>query len=162
MRRVVALLPFVSRSLALCALLAGVGAGLLEASLGASLVCFDTCPSRAYYFTHIVPDGLRALIPCLVLEALAIVAFVAYCSGTRQSPRVLLTLLVALVGGVIGVAVLSALAQHAQATLPIWGGDAGDTLREAPLVAWAQQWGWAITLAAGTWSGALLFLQWRR
>jgi hypothetical protein len=161
-RRVVALLPFVSRGLALGALLAGIGAGLLEASLGAGLVCFDTCPTRADYFAHIGPTTLRVLTPCFVLEALAIAAFVAYCGATRQIPRALLLFLVLLLGGLAGVAVLSALAQHGQATLPVWGGEEGDLLREAPLVAWAQLWGWAIVLIAGIWSGALLFLQWRR
>jgi hypothetical protein len=46
MRKVVQFLLFASRGLAVCAVLAGLGAGLFEATFDAGFVCFDTCPSR--------------------------------------------------------------------------------------------------------------------
>jgi hypothetical protein len=46
MWHVVRFLPFVVRGLAICAILAGVGVGLLGV-FGASFGCFDTCPTRA-------------------------------------------------------------------------------------------------------------------
>jgi hypothetical protein len=81
MQQVVRLLPDVSRSLAICAVLAGLGAGFLEA-FGADLVCFDTCPTQADYFAHLGPIAAHILTPCVVLEALAFAAFLAYCLAT--------------------------------------------------------------------------------
>ena len=157
MRQVVRSLPFVSRSLAVCAVLAGLGAAYLEASLGAGFVCFDTCPTRAPYFAHLDSLAVKELMPCVVLEALAFTAFLTYCLATRQTRRALITLLVLLVGGLLGFATLTALAQHAQATLPV---GEGGLLVETPLVAWQSQWGLSLALVAGAWSGVLAYLQW--
>ena len=161
MSKVVQLLLFASRGLAVCAVLAGLGAGLL-AYWASGLVCFDSCPTRASYFASLEPGTVRVLAPCVVLEALALAVFLAYCLATRQTRRAVISLLFLLVAGAVGVVALSALVQHAQATLPVWGGDAGDLLREAPLVAWTTQWGLALTLAAGVWSGIPALTQWRR
>ncbi len=102
------------------------------------------------------------MTPCVVLEVLAVAIFLLYCLATRQARRAVLALLVLLVGGLAGVAVLIARAQHARATLPIWSGEEGDLLVEGPLGAWVVQWGWALTLVTGAWSGGLAYLQWRR
>ncbi len=161
MPRAVPSLLFATRGLAVCAVLAGLGAGLLEATFG-GLVCFDNCPTRASYFAYLGPGAVHVLTPCVVLEALALVAFLAYCLATRQTRRAVISLLFLLVAGAVGVVALSALAQHAQDTLPVWGGDAGDLLREAPLGDWIVQWGLAVALAAGVWSGVPAFIQWRR
>jgi hypothetical protein len=122
MRRVVQFLPYVSRGLTICAVLAGLAAGLLEATFGAGFVCFDTCPTRAIYFAQLGPTAVQLMMPCVVLEALAMAAFLAYGLATRQARRAVSSLLVLLVG----VAALTALAQHAQATLPVWGDGEGD------------------------------------
>jgi hypothetical protein len=161
MRQIVQFLPFASRGLAICAVLAGMAAGLLEA-MSAGFICFDNCPTRAFYFAGLGPASVRWMTPCVVIEVLALAAFLIYCLATRQARRGVISLLFLLVGGLVGVAVLSALMQHAQATLPVWGGDAGDLLVETPAVAWATQWGLALTLVAGAWSGVLAYLQWRR
>ena len=64
--------------------------------------------------------------------------------------------------GLVGVAALSALAQHARAILPVWGDGEGDLLVEGPLLAWAALWGCSLMLVAGAWSGVLAYLQWGR
>jgi hypothetical protein len=161
MRQVVQFLPYVTRGLAICAVLAGLAAGLLE-TFGAGFVCFDTCPTRADYFARLGPTAVLLMTPCIVIEALAMAAFLAYCLATRQPWRAVSSLLILLVGGLVGVAALIALAQHAQATLPVRGSVEGDILVETPLETWAQEWGWALTLVAGAWSGVLAYLQWRR
>jgi hypothetical protein len=159
MRRVVYVLPFVTRGLALCAVLAGLGAGLLQATIGTAFICFDTCPSSAYYFAHLGPTAVQILTPCVVLEALAMAAFVPYCLATRQTRRAVLALLVLLVGGLVGIAALAELLQHAQATLT---GEEGDQLLADQLQALTQEWGLALMFVAGAWSGVLAYLQWRR
>lgn len=161
MRQVVQVLHFASRGLAVCALLAGLALGLLGIQF-AGFICFDTCPTRDAYFAGLGPRTVRAMTPCLVLAVLAVAIFLLYCLATRQARRVVISLLFLLVGGLVGVAALGALAQHAQATLPVWGGDAGDLLRETPASEWARQWALALTLVWGTWSGILAYLQWRR
>jgi hypothetical protein len=160
MRHVVRFLPFVMRGLAICAVLAGVGAGLIGV-FGAGFGCFDTCPTHAAYFARLGPAAVWGLAPCVVLEVLAVAIFLLYCLATRQARRAVIALLVLLRGGLVGVAVLGALALHARATLPIWGGDEGDLLVEAPFESWANLWAWALTLVAGAWSGVLAYLQWR-
>jgi hypothetical protein len=159
MRRVVWFLPFVTRGLALCAMLAGLGAGLLEA-IGAGLVCVDSCPTRDFYFSYLGPTAVRIMTPGVVLDMLAAAVFLLYCLATRQTGRAVIVLLVLLVGGLLGAAALDALLQHAQATLP--SASDSEILIEGPVEAWAEQWGWILTLLAGAWSGVLAFLQWRR
>ena len=101
---------------------------------------------------------LQNMTPCVVLEALALMSFLAYCLATRQAWRAVISLLFLLVSGLIGVNILSTLMQQA-ATLPV--GDSG-FLYEAPAVAWAHQWGLALILAAGVWTGVPALIQWRR
>ena len=158
MRKVAQFLLVASRGLAICAVLAGLGVGLLDVYLS-PLVCFDSCPDRDFYFSYLGPTAVRLMTPCIVLEVLAMAVFLAYSLATGQARRAVIALLVLLIGGLIGVAALSALAQHAQATLP---SREGGILLEGPLGAWVGLWGLALALVAGTWSGVLAYLQWRR
>ena len=66
MRKVVQVLPYASRSLAVCAVLAGLGVGLLDVYLS-PLVCFDSCPNRDFYFSYLGPTAVRLMTPCIVL-----------------------------------------------------------------------------------------------
>jgi hypothetical protein len=63
-----------------------------------------------------------------------------------------------LVGGLLGVAGLDALLQHAQVTLPV---GEGDILIAGPAEFFRGLWGLTILLVAGAWSGVLAYLQWR-
>jgi hypothetical protein len=162
MRHAVWFLPFVTRLLAIGAVLAGLGAGYLESTFGVAFICMDVCPTRAVYCSGFGLAALRLLTPCIVLEAAAFVVFLAYCLATRQARRAGRVLVILLVSGVACVTVLTVLSLHARATLPIWGGDAGDLLREGPLVSWQSDWGAAVTLVALAWSGASGYLQGHR
>jgi hypothetical protein len=160
MQKVTTVLLFASRGLAICAVLAGIGVGFLEASFGAAFVCFDSCPTREEMFPTIGPGAvLQPLLPCIVLEVLALGAFVAYCLATGQARRVVLPILFVLVGGLVGVAGLDALRQYAQATLPV---DQDGLVIAESAKAWATWAGLAFLLVAGAWSGVLAYLQWRR
>lgn len=159
MRQVVQFLLFVSRGLAICAVLAGVVTGLFALSFGPAFICFDTCPSRAVYFSNLDSGMVQLMTPCVLLEALALAAFAAHCLAIGQVRRTIAPILFFLIGGLVGVAALGALLQYGQATLPV--GEDG-ILLEGPAVAWAQQWGLALLLVAGAWSGVLARLQWRR
>src|SRR5258708_32702971 len=146
MRHVVRFLPFVTRGLAICAVLAGLAPGLYAVTFG-GLACLDgPCPTRSQYFTRFGANTVPWMTPCIVLEMLAAAVFLLYCLATRQARRAVIALLVLLGGGLVGVAVLGALALHARATLPIWGGDAGDLLVEGPFESWANLWAWALML----------------
>lgn len=159
MRKVVEFLHFTSRVLALCAVLAGLAAGIFKATFIANLICADSCPTPAFYFSYLGPATVWLLAPCVALEILALAAFLAYCVATRQARRAVMSLLFLLVGGLLGVAALDALLKHAQATLPV---DEGGLLVEAQVFAWEHLWGLAFLLVAGAWSGVLAYLQWRR
>jgi hypothetical protein len=164
MRRVVQGLPYLSLVLASCAIVAGLGAGLLEGTFGADFVCFDSCPDRDFYFSYLGPGTAQLLLPCIVLGVLATAVFVTYCLATRQVRRAVLAFLVLLVGGLAGIAALAALAallQHAQATLPSASGSDCCALLPDQLQAWQRLWGWALALVAGAWSGVLAYLQWQ-
>ena len=161
MRKVAQFLLVASRGLAICAVLAGLGVGLLEVYLS-PLVCFDSCPTHAEYFARLGPGTVQFMMPCVVLEVLAFAAFVAYCLATRQVRRAVLAFLVLLVGGLAGIAALAGLLQRAQATLPSASGSDCCALLPDQLRAWDSLWGWAHTLVAGAWSGVLAYLQWRR
>jgi len=160
MQKVAQVLLFASRCLAICAVLAGIGVGFLEATIGAAFVCFDSCPSREFLFLNLGPGTvLQPLLPCIVLELLALVAFVAYCLATGQARRVAMPILFLLLGGLVGVAGLYTLLQHAQATLPV--DQDGIVIPEAAK-AWATWGGLSVLFVAGAWSGVLAYLQWRR
>jgi hypothetical protein len=162
MQKVVQFLPYISRSLAVCAVLAGLGAGFLEATVGVAFVCFDSCPDRDFYFSYLGLGAMRLMMPCVVLGVLATAVFVTYCLATRQVRRAVLAFLVLLVGGLAGIAALAALLQHAEATLPSASGSDCCALLPDQLQAWQRLWGWALILVAGGWSGVLAYLQWRR
>ncbi|MGZ3665047.1 MAG: hypothetical protein ACXWQR_06605 [Ktedonobacterales bacterium] len=156
MRKSVPLLLLASQGLALCAVVAGLGAGLL-ATFAAAFTCFDTCPTRKDYFSLLGPASLRVMTPCVVIELLALAAFLAHCVATRQARRAVTSILLLLVGGMAGVAALSALMQHGQATLPVIE---DDVLAESQVESWAQLWGLALMLVAGAWSGILAYQTW--
>jgi hypothetical protein len=160
MRKVAQFLHVASRVLAIGAILAGIGVGFLEATIGPSFVCFDSCPTRGEMFPNVGPGAaLQALLPCIVLELLALGAFVAYCLATGQARRVVLPIFFLLVGGLLAVAGLDALRQHVATTIPV--DQNGIVIAEAAQ-AWATWVGLAVVLVAGTWSGVLAYLQWRR
>jgi hypothetical protein len=158
-QRVAEFLLFASRTLAICAVLAGIGVGFLQMTAGSAFVCFDSCVTREFMFSYLGPSTVQTLLPCVVLKLLALVAFVAYCLATGQARRVVMPILFLLVGGLLGVAGLDALLQHAQTTLPV---GEGDILIAGPAESFRALWGLAILLVAGTWSGVLAYLQWRR
>ncbi|MGZ3599634.1 MAG: hypothetical protein ACXWQ5_07925 [Ktedonobacterales bacterium] len=159
MRKVAQFLHVASRVLAICAVLAGLAAGLLTVSVVAAFICFDSCPTREDFFSsRVLPGTVQFMMPCVVLEVLALAVFLAYCVATHQPRRTIAPILFFLIGGLVGVAALDALLQHGQATLPNEDG----ILLEGPVEAWVQLWGWVLLLVAGAWSGVLAYLQWRR
>jgi hypothetical protein len=160
MQRIAPSLFIASRVLALCAVLAGLFGGLLMATIGAGLICFNTCPSPEFYFSQLGLYALFFLIPCSVLAALALVLFLIYCLSTRQPRRALSVFLFFLVGGLLGVVILDALLQLSLATFPVQGehglliGGSGKP--------WASQWALAVLLIAVVWSVGMASLQWGR
>jgi hypothetical protein len=159
MRKVTQSLLFASRGLAVCAVLAGTGVGLLQATIGPAAVCFDSCVTREFLFSYLGPSTVQMLLPCVVLELLALVAFGAYCLATGQARRIVMPILFLLIWGLVGVAGLNALLQHGQTTLPV---DQDGVLIPESARSFRTLWGLAILLVAGTWSGVLAYLQWRR
>ena len=158
MQKAVQFLPFATRGLAICAVLAGLSAGLLV-WLGGALACMDTCPTRDVFFVGLGPLAVRWLTPCVALEALTLLAFLAYCLATRQPWRAAISILFLLVGGLASVATLSALLRHAQDTLPV---GEGGVLVGTGIGDWMGHWGLAVALVAGAWSGVPALIQWRR
>jgi hypothetical protein len=159
MQKVTQFLHVASRGLAVCAFLAGIGVGFLQMTAGAAFVCADSCVTREFMYSYLGPSAVQLLMPCVVLELLTLVAFLAYCLATGQARRVVMPILFLLVGGLLGVAGLDALLQHAQATLPV---GEGDILIAGPVQSVRALWGLAILLVASVWSGVLAYLQWRR
>jgi hypothetical protein len=156
MRKLAGFLLIASRFLAIIALLVGVGAGLLGAVTG-GFVCFDNCPEPGVYFANQGPITVRVMTPCIVLEMIALLLFLAYCVSTRQGSRAIRQVIVLLVVGLVGVVALYFFMLHGQASLPL---TQYDSFQEGPLVAWEGQWGLALAVAAGAWSGILAYLQW--
>jgi hypothetical protein len=160
MQKVAQFLHVASRVLAICAVLVGIGVGFLAVTFGPVAVCFDSCSTREGTFPNVGPGAvLQPLLPSVVLELLALVAFVAYCLATGQARRVVLPILFLLIWGLLGVAGLDALLQHAATTLPV---DQDGILIPESAKAWATWWGLATLLVAGVWSGVLAYLQWHR
>lgn len=158
MRMLARVLLLASRFLAIVALLAGLGAGLLEATLGSAFVCFDSCPVPFIYFANQGPTTVGIMAPCIIVEAIALLLFLAYCAATRQPRRAILQMVVFVVVGVVGVVALYALMLHGQASVPLtFDGYFADS---GSLEAWVNQWGLALTGAAGIWTGILAYLQW--
>lgn len=156
MQKVTEFLHLASRGLALCAVLTGLAGGFLETVVGATIICVDSCSSRDTYFSHLGAGVARVMTPCVVLEVLALAAFLAYCLATRQARRAAMSIFFFLVGGLVGVVALDALMLHGQATLPV---DEG-ILIAASAETWAWLWGLALLLVAVAWSGILAYLQW--
>jgi hypothetical protein len=154
MRRAGPLLLFAARYLAILSALAGLAAGCL-ASTFATLICFDSCPTRNDYFSRLLPGALTLLAPCAALATLALVLFLAYCFATRQSRRAIIALLYFLAGGLVAVAALATLAQIGKSTLPTYEEGA---LVEGSAVGWAQMWALALIVVAVAWSGILAYL----
>jgi hypothetical protein len=157
MRQVIKLLFVASRGLAICAMLAGLAAGLLAATVGAGFMCFDSCPTREDYFAHLGPVAVQVMMPCILLEVLALAIFLAYCIAIGQAQRAVKPILFLLIGGLSGVAALYALLLYGQATVPV---DPNGYLLDTPVQEWAQLWGLALMLVAVAWSGVLAYMQW--
>ena len=157
MRKVLLVLLYTSRFLAICAVLAGLGAGLLTGAFGA-FVCVDSCPTPVDYFPSQGPTAVWVMIPCVALAVLALLTFTGYCIATRQARRAIVQTLVLVVGGVVGSFALNAFMLHGQASVPLtfddYFADSGS------LEAWVKEWGLALTVVAGVWSGSLAYLQW--
>lgn len=161
MQRVTLVLLYISRTLAICAILAGLGPGCLEASF-AGLVCADQCPAPEFYVANFGSGDVELMKPFIVIEALAMTLFLVYCLATRQVRRTVIVLVVLLVGGLVGVAALVALAQHARAMLPDVVTEANYYTYMDQLEALGTEWGFALMLVAGVWSSLQIFLQWKR
>ena len=160
MRIVARVLLLASRFLAIIAHLAGLGAGLLVATLGSAFVCVDSCPVPFIYFANQGSTAVRIMTPCVVAEALALLLFLAYCAATRQLRRAILPTSVFVVLGVICVVALNALMLHGQTSVPLtFDGYFTDS---KSLEAWVSQWGLALMVASGAWTGLLAYLQWGR
>jgi hypothetical protein len=158
MQRVAPSLHSAARILAILAVVVGLLAGCVM-TYGVSFVaCFDTCYSPDFYLSYTVPAEIRFMTPCLVLAALALVVFLAYCLATHQLRRALLVLLFFLVGGLVGVAVLNGLVQLAQLSLA--NADSLHINDEA--AAWVRWWGPALTLVVVVWCGVLARLEHRQ
>lgn len=151
-------LHIISRVCAFLAVLAGVFAGLLTV-FASAFTCFDSCPTAEQYFARFVPGTQYVLTPCIALEAIALLIFVAYCVVTRQLGRALRQAAVFVVIGLVGVAALVALFQVCQANPPI---TADGYVAETPAETWMVWWGFAIATMAGIWTSVLAGLQWSR
>lgn len=146
-----------SRFFAVCAIVAGVAAGFLEATFLAGFACFDSCPPPARYFSQLFPTLAQLLLPCVGLALLALGIFLAYCAARGQRRRAIIQAIVFLAGGLVGVSVLGGLLLLAQAKLPV---NADGLYVEQPLETWAQIWGLAIMVIAAVWTGTLARLSW--
>lgn len=145
-----------SQTCSIGAIVMGLAAGFLEAASG-PYVCFDSCPPPESYFSYLAPTTVTVLIPCLALEALALITFVAYCLATGPALRAIAQVVVLLVSGALGVVALNAFLQHGQASVPLTSEGVFD---EFALETWQTQWGWALMLVVGAWSVILAGLQW--
>ena len=147
-----------AQSITVCGAVVGVGVGLLDAA-SAAYVCFDSCPEPATFFANQGPDTVRGMLPFVALELLALALFVAHGVATRRSRRTL-TQAAALLGvGVVSVVGLAAFMQSGHANIPIMRDGADSYFAESALETWQRDWGLALMLVAGVWSGALLAMQ---
>lgn len=150
---------YATRALTAAAVVAGLFMGLFVNTLAAAFTCFDSCPSPAFFFSALVSSTMWTVAPAVALEVLALAAFVAYCVLSRQRGRAVVAVAVAVIGALVGAAMLAALMRQGQASLPLFPGE--DILAEEPLVRWRELWGFAVTGALVIWSGFLTFLLWR-
>ncbi len=147
---------FGARFFSVCAVLIGLCAGLYISVIGAAFVCFDTCETPDFYFSHMALGSVLFEIPCVALELVAFALFLAHCRVTKQPRLIILPAVFLVVAGVVGAAALWALMLHGQATLPVTG---DGLLAESPVESWQRMWGLAVTGVAVVWSGVLTFLQ---
>lgn len=163
MRKAISLtLLILSRLLVVCACIAGVGAGIIQAWLGAGFVCFDTCPEPISFFPTEGPRAIQMMTPCVAIELAALVIFVVYCLVTRQ-PRRAVKQAVALVGiGVVGVVALNLILAFGQAHVALKSDGVDTYFDESSLVSWESLWGLALMVIVGAWSIILARLQWPR
>jgi hypothetical protein len=160
MRKLARFLLIASRFLAIVAILAGVGAGLYEATIGRFIACFDNCPVPGDYFANQGPAAVQQMTPCVVIEALAVVIFLAYCAATRQPRRAVISLLALLIGGLVGGVALYAFLEHGQASVSLTHDQYYAYFVERSLETWVTLWGLGLMVVAGVWSGVLARLQW--
>jgi hypothetical protein len=91
-----------------------------------------------------------------MLVSVALACFLVYFVATRQSRRALMAHFYILVGDLLSIAGLKALAHYGQATLPVY--EDGD-LAHSPQVAFAEHWANTLLLIVVVWAGGLARLQ---
>lgn len=152
------LLP-TSNVLAVLAALVGLGLGFLLATLGAAFTCFDSCPTPDDYFARLVTGTLNLMTPCIALEALTLVALVAYHAAKREPLRALAPTLILVLGNLVGVAALTAQYWQGQSSLPV---TPDGLLVEDAVTAWGFTWGMAVLIVAVAPPAGFAILQWLR
>lgn len=157
LKRALTALLYLSRFFGMCALVVGIGAGLLVTWIIAALTCFDNCPAPDDYFSHLVAGTTWVMQPFLALVALSFVTFVAYCLVTGRVRRAAIQTFALLIGALISGAALYGLFQLCQMNLPV---TAYGQVDEEAAVAWMRWWGLALVALSGAWSGVLVSLQW--
>ena len=163
MRKAISLILLIlSRLLIVGAVIAGLGAGFIQAWFGAAFVCFDTCPDPLFFFPTEGPQVIHIMIPSVAIELAALVIFVLYCLVTRQ-PRRAVKQAVALVGiGVVAVGALYLILAFGQAHVALKSDGVDTYFDESSLVKWESLWGLALMTIVGAWSIILARLQWPR
>lgn len=162
MRKVSLILLILSRLLIVCACIAGLAAGFIQAWFGAAFVCFDTCPDPNLFFPAEGPRAIQVMTPCVAIELAALAIFVLYCLITRQ-PRRAFKQAVALVGiGAVGVVALNLILAFGQAHVALKSDGVNTYFDESSLVRWENLWGLALMAIVGAWSIILARLQWPR
>ncbi len=163
MRKAISLILLIlSRLLIVGAVVAGLGAGFIQAWFGAAFVCFDTCPDPLFFFPTEGPQAIHIMIPSVAIELAALVIFILYCLVTRQ-PRRAVKQAVALVGiGVVAVGALYLILAFGQAHVALKSDGVDTYFDESSLVKWESLWGLALMTIVGAWSIILARLQWSR
>ncbi len=151
------------RFFAVCAVLLGLAAGALHATLFSALVCFDGCPEPTFFFPTEGPKAINLMIPCVAVALVALVFFVLYCLVIRQPRRAAKRAIIFVVGGAVAVIALNLILTIGQAHVALKSDGAGNTyFDERSLEGWESLWGLALMAIAGAWSIILARLQWRR
>lgn len=143
MRSIVSSILMVARILAVCAGIAGVGAGLLFMTFIAGLTCFNSCPTREQYFTNLPRGTLWVMLPAIVLGGLALLAYSVYCGASHQTHAIRLPVVAVAVACVA----LALFDQVAYVTPNMYG---------ESLVAWTAVWGLALVAISVAWSWLLV------
>jgi hypothetical protein len=151
------LLRFIALGFSVCAFVAGVGAGLFEASLGGVISCFDTCPEPTNLYPRVVDAAIHLMTPCVALALAALATFVIYCLITRQRRRAIIQVAAFVIIGALGIAVLGAYWWFGQTHPPL---TPDGYFKESELELWVTGWGLTLTVVSGVWSGILAYLQW--